>query len=186
VKLPVIGRVASGSVAYGLCGGMCFAALDYYHAGRSVPGESDVDLIVPEVQNYLRRRQLDSLSLPVVARVIRWMMLDDRDVGRLTVTQQFPKLRARLERDDPAVLLLVRARGMEDPTRNHQVIAVGYQLDDTAGYLTIYVYDPNHPGMEPTISMTISQPDRGIHAEQSTGEELRAFFVNDYRPRVAP
>lgn len=31
-ELPLVGKVDLNRVVFGLCGGMCFAALDYFHA----------------------------------------------------------------------------------------------------------------------------------------------------------
>ena len=37
-KIPFAGEVKLSDVVYGLCGGMCFTALDYYYAGPSIIG----------------------------------------------------------------------------------------------------------------------------------------------------
>jgi hypothetical protein len=185
-RLPFVGPIDLGNIVFGLCGGMCFAALDYFHTGRSVPPETSAELIEPELRSYLGQRQLDSLSLPVIPKVIEWMMRDDVEVGRLTASREFPKLYRRLNRGNPAVLALIRACGVEDPTQNHQVVALGYDLDDVTRQLTVHLYDPNHPGIEPTLSMDLARPSRGISVVQSTGEELRGFFVISYNPQAVP
>jgi hypothetical protein len=186
LKLPFAGSIDLGSIVYGLCGGMCFAVLDYFRTGRPIPSQTSVEDIEPGLRSYLRERQLDSLSLPVIPKVIEWMMREDGDVGRLTASREFPKLYRRLNRGNPAVLALIRGRGVEDPTQNHQVVALGYDLDDTTRQLTVHLYDPNHPGHEPTLSMNLATPSRGIEAVQSTGEELRAFFVIAYGRQTPP
>ena len=177
---------------YGLCGGMCFAALDYFHAGKPVPDQITVPAIGTDLYRYLWDRQLDTLSLPVILRVIEWMLRDDGDVARLTARREFPKLYRRLDKGNPAVLALIRGRGVEDPTQNHQVVAVGYDFDETTRQLTVYLYDPNHPydpnypGQEPRLTMNLARPSRGIEAAQSTGEPLRGFFVIAYKPQTPP
>ena len=185
-RLPFAGSIDLGSIAYGLCGGMCFVALDYFHAGTPVTPEMDVGAIDPELRRYLTERQVDSLSLPVIPKVIEWMLRSDEDVGRLTSWREFPKLYRRLNKGEPATLVLIRARGVEDPTQNHQVVAVGYDFDEHSRGLVVYVYDPNRPGQEPTLSMNLAHPSSGIDATQSTGEELRAFFVVDYEQQTPP
>jgi hypothetical protein len=72
------GRVGVGNAARGLCGGMVFGALDFWHAGcsppasRPAPGEPLFRFIV--------RRLVQSWHIPVgVARYYYWMNLPDQD-----------------------------------------------------------------------------------------------------------
>ena len=185
-KLPFAGSINLGHIVYGLCGGMCFAALDYFHAGKPLPTRTSVQEVQPDLRSYLWERQLDSLSLPVILKVIEWMLQDDGHVGRLTARREFPKLHRRLDKGNPAVLALIRGRGVQDPTQNHQVVAVGYDFDETTRHLTVYLYDPNHPGQEPTLSMNLTRPSRGIAAAQSSAEALRGFFVIAYKRQTLP
>ena len=185
-KLPFAGSIDLGSIAYGLCGGMCFAALDYFHEDRPVPQAARVEDIDSELRGYLTERQVDSLSLLVIPKVIEWMLRSDEDVGRLTSWREYPKLYRRLKKGEPATLVLIRASGVEDPTQNHQVVAVGYDFDETTRDLVVHIYDPNHPGEEPTLSMNLAHPSSGINPTQSTGEELRAFFVINHKLQTPP
>lgn len=181
-NLPFFGRVDLGSMVYGLCGGMCFAALDYLLAGRPMPTSTSVPPRRSGLYAYLWQRQLDSFSGPVLPlKVIEWMLRTNEDVERLTAGKEFPRLRTTINQGTPAVLCLIRARGLVDPTQNHQVLATGYRLDTATGQVTIHVYDPSHPGQEPTLSMSLGDPDAGIDLAQSTRERLRGFFVVKYR-----
>ena len=184
-RLPLIGRRDLLRVAYGLCGGMCFAALDYYHAHVPIPGDADVPLPGAPLRSYLWKRQLATLSPPVMPlRVVVWMLRDDAGVAHLTATQEFPKVRRRIVRMQPAVLLLISTGGVADPRENHQVVATGYDLDVSTGKATLYLYDPNHPGEEQRLTMNLGNPDRPLDPQQSSGEPLRGFFVLDYEPRT--
>lgn len=185
-SLPFAGSIDLGHIVYGLCGGMCFSALDHFHTGKPVPAQTSVPDMGTDLHRYLWDRQLDSLSLPVIPKVIEWMLRDDGDVGRLTARREVPKLYRRLNKGNPAVLALIRGRGVEDPTQNHQVVAVGYDFDETTKQLTVDLYDPNHPGQEPRLTMNLARPSRGIEAAQSTGEPLRGFFVITYKPQTPP
>ena len=78
-------------------------------------------------------------------------------------------------------LLIVHVEGWANPTHNHQVIAVGYDLDETTHKVNIFLYDPTHPEEESVLNMDLQDPTSKI--EQSTGETLRGFFVLNYRPR---
>jgi len=114
-----------------------------------------------------------------------WMLRRNPAVARLTAQRELPKLMARLNRGQPAVLLLLRAGGASNPTRNHQVIATGYTLDERLGTLTVNLYDPNYPSPAGNVLIAMSLPtDRRSGAlAQSTGEPLRGFFVLGYTPR---
>jgi len=179
-KLPFAGEINLGDIVYGLCGGMCFAAQDYFTSGKPIPTYTKVDEIPSNFLLYLWNRQLDSLGLLVVPKVIEWMLRSDIDVGRLTVQYEIPKIRRRLDQGQPVVMGLIRVQRGDDPTRNHQVLAEGYDLDDLAKRITLFLYDPNHPDQEPTISLNLAHPSLGIEPAQSTGEPLRGLFLIKY------
>jgi hypothetical protein len=186
LRLPFTGPIDLGRVVYGLCGGMCFAALDYFHAGRAIPSHARREDLSPGFLGYLWERQLDSLSLPVIPRVAQWMLLEDAIVGELTAYREIPRLCGRLHQGLPTVIALLRARGLEGPTKNHQVLATGYDLDATTQHFTLHVYDPNHPGQVPTLTFNLAQPWCGLKPAQSTGEPLRGLFVIEYAPGPPP
>ena len=186
-NLPFVGRINLGRIVYGLCGGMCFAALDYLLAGERMPATTTLPARRSALHTYLWQRQLDSFSGPVVPlRVIEWMLRTNGDVERLTAAKEFPKLRARIDQGSPAVLCLIRGRGLANPTQNHQVLATGYRYDTATGRVSIDVYDPSRPGQEPKLSMNLRDPSRGIDLAQSTGEPLRGFFMVRYRAAQGP
>jgi hypothetical protein len=179
-KLPFTGSIDLGDIIYGLCGGMCFAALDYFLVGKPVPQIDDPQKLDSNYVLYLWERQLDSLGLLTVPKVIELMLREDIDAGRRTAQYEIPKLRRRLDQGLPTVLALIRTRRGDDPTRNHQVLVTGYDFDPLTKKLAAHLYEPNYPGQEPTLNFDLSQPSLGIHPAQSTGEPLRAFFVIPY------
>jgi len=185
-RLPFTGPVDLGHVVYGLCGGMCFAALDYFHAGRTILNHTRREDLSPRYLRYLWDRQLDSLNLPVIPRVMEWMLLEDAVIGELTAYREIPRVCGRLHQGLPTVVALIRVQGLEGPTKNHQVLATGYDLDVAAQHFTLHVYDPNHPSQSPTLIFNLSQPWCGLHPTQSTGEPLRGFFVIAYAPSSPP
>jgi hypothetical protein len=84
------------------------------------------------------------------------------------------------------VVGLIRTAGLS-PWRlsaNHQVLAFGYQADETA--IAIRVYDPNHPGrddieLRAAIDADATRPWRDrIRLDQSTGEQVLGFFRQPY------
>jgi len=187
-KLPII-RVAPiflDDMVYGLCGGMCFASLDYFNAGNTLPKYTDPDDISLKLFQYLWERQLKSLSSSVVRKVFKWMILDDNLLARSVNQYEIPKLKKKLDSSQPAVLALIRVKWITSPTKNHQVLATGYDFDPVTHDMTVYIYDPNHPREEHTISMNLSKPSQGIDLIQSSGEKLRGFFLIDYTKHTPP
>lgn len=183
-KLPLAGTVDLNDVVFGLCGGMCFAALDYYITKKyplpeyTSPKEIDSRLLV-----YLCERQIDSLQLPVLIKIIDWMASGNDVLAGRMLKNEIPRLRRMLDRGEPAVLCLIRTQGFANPTLNHQVLATGYEFDENASTISITLYDPNHPGETPTITARLDRKDFLI--QQSTGEALRAFFLVPYRTQKA-
>jgi hypothetical protein len=203
VSVPTpFGSIGIGNAASGLCGGMVFAALDYWQAGvvppvaRPAPGSPLYQFIV--------RRLIDSWHIPAgVAEYYLWMNLPDGDAsltvfGRSVVSQrglswrtieeQWPEIRASLDAGLPAALGLVTVAGANPAQlgRNHQALACGYQIAGTE--VTVQVYDPN------------SGQDNGVHIQFDTsdptaattfrhnlniGYPIRGFFLTAYTP-VAP
>lgn len=182
-KLPFAGEVNLRDVVYGLCGGMCFSSLDYYYAGRPIPDVSQVNQINPKLFAYLCDRQLDSLGLPTLIKVIAWMVSEDGQIGLNMSRYELPKLRRMLDKGNPAVLALIRVKGLGDPTHNHQVLATAYDYNPTTRHMVVTLYDPNHPGEAPTLTLDFQNPSKGIQISQSTGEYLRGFFIINYAPQ---
>lgn len=176
-------RCAAWRVPYGLCGGMCYAALDYYHAGLPVPSLYYPPVWGSPLHRYLLRRQIDSWRyLWVPLRTLCWMAASDRAATRATVRRELPRVLRKLDRGEPAVIVLVRVR-WGDPTLNHQVVVTGYQRDVVTGRVRLVLYDPNHHGVEVTLSLNAGWESVALDAVQSTGEPVRGLFLLPYRPR---
>lgn len=178
-QLPFSGAVDLGDIIYGLCGGMCFTALDYFNLGKPVPEVDSVEELSTNYLLYLWNRQLDSFGLLTIPKVIEWMIRNDIDVAKRTARYEVPKLRRRIDKGEPVVLALIRTEHGDSPTKNHQVLATGYTINDDKRML-IDLYDPNHPGKNPQLSIDLSRPSLGLDASQTTGEPLRGFFMIKY------
>ncbi|MFO7697820.1 MAG: hypothetical protein R6X16_11790 [Anaerolineae bacterium] len=176
-------RWAAKRISYGLCGGMCYAALDYFHAGLPVPSLYYPPVWGSPLHRYLLRRQIDSWRyLWVPLRTLWWMAATDRAVTRTTVRRELPRLLRKLDLGEPAVIVLVRVR-RGDPTLNHQVVVTGYEREVNAGRVRLALYDPNHHGVQVTLSLNADRESESLNAVQSTGEPVRGFFLLPYRPR---
>jgi len=185
--LPFLPPVDVGKILYGLCGGMCFGALDYFHAGRPIPGQTNAPADSTPLYLYLVERQLASLALPQVPlQVMAWMLMDDERVWSLTVETEFPKLRASIDAQQPAVLALIRAKGASDPTRNHQVVGLAYDLDEPSQTVKIGLYDPNQPGQAPSLTLNLRRPFAEPGLTETSDVPARGFFVLNYQPNLPP
>jgi hypothetical protein len=199
LALRIAGRVILpiGDAANGLCGGMTFVAADRHLA--AAPAWSDA--APPDDRSVhfrtIVRRQIDSLAfgrLPLrfyslmafrPERPTVWGGLLRRSPRpTATIRDEWPRIRAELDAGRPAAIGLVRVASPNpfQLTRNHQVLAYGYALDDNA--LTISIYDPNHP-LDDTVELRVElgEGGRGATLSQSTGESLVAFFRAPYAPR---
>ena len=203
LRLGALIRVEIGDVARGLCGGMTFVAADRHRAGLPPPADG----IAPPEGSALRalilHRQIDSfdqgrlplrfysLMLPLrPARETWW----SRALGRLgidlhsrtqvMVAREWPRIRRGLDAGRLVPLGLVRVVSANPflLTRNHQVLAWGYDL--VGSRLALRVYDPNWPADDDvTIALDISDPDGAAAPAWSRPDgPLVAFFRAPYRP----
>ena len=126
----------TGPLAYGLCGGMVYGALDYWRADIAIPLDRTPPRTGSRLWRYLVRRQLDAMPLAMLRRLAYYMRLNDRGLRHITHGECWLVRHAEL----PAPLVLIRARRLRDVTQNHQVLAVSADEDK------LYLYDPNYPG----------------------------------------
>src|SRR5215469_4140847 len=141
IRTPA-GRLGIGNAALGLCGGMVFAALDYWQAGRLPPTVQPTP--GSPLFRFIVRRLIESWRIPAgVAGYYRGMLSSDASLARRTVSRQWPRIRALLDKRQPAPLALVTMASASPLQlgRNHQVLAYGYSLDGPD--VTLAVYDPN-------------------------------------------
>jgi len=204
ITLPTpVRSIGVGNAAAGLCGGMVFAALDYWHASvrppqaRPVPGSP--------LYRYLVRRLIASWHIPGgVARYYGWMNLPDGDshldllghrvlpergVSSRTISRHWPLVRASLDRGTPVALGLVTVAST-NPARlrhNHQALAFGYMTSGTE--VIVRVYDPNSgPADGVGIRFDTSSPGRATQFRHNLKLDwpVRGFFLNPYSPAAPP
>lgn len=178
--LPLGGSIDLNTVSDGLCGGMCFAALDYLAAGLRPPAAADARLLI-----YLRDRQVDSLKVKTILQITDWLLLDGEEQRMRLLRRQAPRLRRRLEQGKPAVLALLFSRGEAGQVASHFVVAVGYELGPEPEHLTINLYDPNHPGKTQRLALSLASGELTFG-----GVALAGFLIVPHRacrqpPRAA-
>lgn len=161
---------------FGLCGGMSFAAADFYLAGRPLPMQASPPTRGEPLYEYIYKRQVDSLGdrLSYAAKFSRWMDLPDvgpLSAGRATLGELDAVLEAIAE-GRPAHLGLVYINSVKtrEPWHNHQVLAFAAEAaPETAGGVTslmLHIYDPNYPGNDAVrieVALTIDGFDRSGH-----------------------
>jgi hypothetical protein len=182
---PFDGPIWRRPFEFGLCGGMCYAALDYWHAQLPVPTSEVPPASGTALYRYLMNRQAASMLRPeVLPRLFTWIAKSDLAVGRLTA-RAFERLCAQLDAGLPTVLILVRTRRWESPTANHQVLATGYEFDEFSRRGTVYVYDPIYPCEEIDLYLDLSAPERGVGLYHQKGDLTRGFYPTGYAARTA-
>jgi hypothetical protein len=197
------GQISIGNAAAGLCGGMVFAALDYWQTGiappaaRPAPGQP--------LYRYIVQRLIDSWHLPAgAAEYYQWMNLPDGNTGfdlfgRYIVTEQgvawrtietqWPQIAAGLDSGTPAALgvVTVASASPADLGVNHQVLAYGYGA--SASQVTVQVYDPNS-GLNDGIYIRFdprapAKPTTFAH-NLNIARPVRGFFQTAYAPATPP
>jgi len=177
---------------YGLCGGMCFAALDFFNAKQAIPrgqGVNDQPAPRTHLRGYIWKRQMNSI-VSDGARFAAWLFNlnyvppawplrggSDRLAARSR--KEWEKLKAGVDAGDPVPIGLVYAT--KHITDNHQVLAIGYDEENQA-QSTIYVYDPNCPDTRSTIRLQFGEHALDGGGSCGTGPPLRGLFCEIYAP----
>ena len=184
-------------VTKGLCGGMSYAALDYYKAHKTIPQQDYMPAEGMPLQSYLYDRQVKSIT----ENVDRWAEFfinpdgaRNREFfnwGLQAGSGQLGRLMSYIDRGEPVVLGLSSCGGgcMGD----HQVLAIGYQLGrykGDLGYyadeLTIFVCDPNYPGKTMKLKPNFSQ-GYFSYPDANGNPRWRTYFVDTkYTPQSPP
>lgn len=207
----IVSNVQPGSL--GLCGGMAFAAADYYALSwlpprgefSTAPAARNPGWVAPAeatLRRYLWGRLLESLGDGKVAvNTLIWMgVVHDvfpfstfggaqwlRDRSR----EAFREVKAAVDggRVQPIALI----GNTSNPTHNHQVLVTGY--DDPgpwgAGTCRLYVYEPNDANVEHTIDVDFSgarPPEESAYpgGYSEVRGRLQGFFTASYAPRQPP
>jgi hypothetical protein len=201
------GQVGIGNAARGLCGGMVFAALDYWHAGLvppdPQPGPGD------QLFRFIVRRLIDSWRVPSgVLRYYGWMLAPGTSARR-TIRRHWPRVRASIDAGLPVPLGVVTVASPNPLLLgyNHQVLAYAYESlpgstgpagtgragtgpadSGPAGTVRVRVYDPNSgPDDGILIEFDPVRPDpTGFAHNLRIGRPVLGFFVTRYVPSRPP
>jgi hypothetical protein len=202
IGIPGMIRIPIGDASNGLCGGMVFAARDYFEASRPPPPDTSPPTS-GRLFDYLVRRLLDSFNLPFgPARYLELMnpALPDGEPllrrmgwgphgrGWRMAREEWPKVRADIDAGHVSALGLVRVKSFDpfDLKHNHQVLAYAYEL--RGADLTLRLYDPNRAGQDDvSMSLSLADPRKLIPVTFSPDPgTVYSFFRADYRPVIPP
>ena len=198
-----LGNIGIGNADDGLCGGMVFAALDYWQAGKPPP--ADQPAAGTPLYQFLVQRLISSWHIPAgVAEYYQWMNLPDADssltilrrsvitehgLSWRTIEQQWPVVKASLDAGIPAPLGLVTVASADpgELGHNHQVLACSYQL--AGAEVTVGVYDPNS-GQDDGVHIRFDTSDPAaattFQHNINIGFPVRGFFLTAYSPVTPP
>jgi hypothetical protein len=207
--LPLIGDLKVGDASKGMCGGMVYAALDYFNAGLEMPqippGDLSPQLVTPmrgPVFDYLGRRLVASFDLPFgVFNYVELMQpkfpdaqarrgilgLEPRSRAWRMVRQEWPGIKRKLDTGEPCPLGLVcvRTTDIRRLGENHQVLAYGYDL--AGNDLTLFIYDPNtHDRDDITLKLDVGDPEHKIDIAYTGRSDLNCFFATSYTFSLPP
>ncbi|MCS7309647.1 MAG: hypothetical protein NZ741_05455 [Armatimonadetes bacterium] len=180
----------------GLCGGMCYTALDYFHNRTPVPTQVYMPAPGSPLRDHIWRRQMESVQ----SNGDKWAELGFNPGGARNAeffrwglqpgSGRMGELRREIDQGRPVVLGLWPVAG--NPFGAHQVVAIGYELgryygnpSEFADEFKIFLYDPNYPGR-----VTVMRPDLRngwYYYEHDPRPKWRAYFVDlKYRPQSPP
>jgi hypothetical protein len=183
---PLRASVRNGRVvADGRCGGMSFAAIDYYRSGSPVPRFLFEQLPPPDahpLSRFIGKRQRDSVSLRSASRFVS-RTLERRDNRSGDFAQLIEGVAALLERDEPVVLGLVRASRLSKVFENHQVVGFAVERSPVP---TVLVYDSRFVGK--THRLVEDEESGIVQLDEDDGlvDGWRVVFVQRYAPVSPP
>jgi uncharacterized protein YjbI with pentapeptide repeats len=138
--------------SWGRCGGMVFAALDYFlSSDRSIPQSTEMPVPCSWLDTYIYERHVACFW--VIVRYAVGLALDPNPT-RITNLRNdcapnrntYDEVREMVA-DRPCVIILI-PRYFMDHGEWHVVLAVGCTHSDVDGEAWIHIHDPNHPDKE--------------------------------------
>ena len=162
--------VGVGNAEAGLCGGMSWFVRERFETGLPMPADTSTPDNGSPLFRAIVRRQV--MSLDWMRGPLRFWLSAGTSPDRLrrrTLETEWPRIRAAIDAGRLPMIGLVRHHGWNPfhLTKDHQVLAYGYETAGPDGPTTIRLYDPNWPNRD-DVSITL------LHGGflQSTGEPL--------------
>lgn len=174
----------------GLCGGMSYAALDYYFSRRPIPSATFRPAEGTPLHKYIYGRQVSSIR----DNVDKWTELSlnpfgvrDSEFANWGLQGRLETLKNLLRLKRPVPLSLLAMGGN---WKGHQVVAVGIDLGrfsprtkQFSEDVKIFLYDPNYPNR-----MVTMVPDIQNNCWKYLDENVsyRTYFIDERYKRKSP
>jgi hypothetical protein len=176
-----------GRFEMGFCGGMSAGALHRFKTRCVIPSTTTIPTEGASLFKELFQRQLDSIPPGMITTIYDWQRSPDLPHThtphsiRYRQKAEWSKLKALLDKGEPTVLVLIRSEGyLADISKNHQVLALGYEFDPNTRDLTVEVYDPNDPEGSGYLYLCLGGGRLRARQKYSNGgvQNFRGFLVN--------
>ena len=168
----------------GLCGGMAFAALDYYYAGIPIPTHEAADFPdgkVPaegsRLRSYIFKRMMNSVE----RNAAQWLnvLANPAFNPRRFTKRHLDELRAEIDAGRPVPLGLIGTdKIIGGASGNHQVVCFGYDAPAGGRSITLQIYDNNYHDQIVTLTTDPSDPRTITYSKPGT---WIAFFMAKYK-----
>lgn len=184
----------------GLCGGMVFAALDYFHHSHiPLPTQDYAPADGTQLRDYIYARQTHSFIAG--GNFVRWAEYGVNPFGarnaefyRWGLEGRLDELRREIDAGRPVAIGL---KGCNESCQgDHQVLAIGYDVggyngdpsSSSAQTIRIYIYDPNFPGQTMTMTPYMAASAWWYTRPDSEGvrHRWRSWFIQAYSPAPPP
>ena len=191
----IVDAITVGS--YGLCGGMAFSSLDYWHKSWVVPrgnGKDDQPQdgtpLGTALREYIWTRLLKSVE-ENIGTFLGWMAIlhfggaSGAASLRDKTKEQLTTLRHIINGGTPVTVGLIGTTW--NPLDNHQILIYGFE-DNTDGTTTLFAYDNNFPSVETTIKLNLSGAMlEAVESDPNPARgPLRGLFCTVYSPSTPP
>ena len=153
---PYLGDGGSISIDFsGFCGGMTYAAGDYFYKNIPTPNQDYTPAPGTELYDYIYSRQsksIENIAGQVVEYTVNPFGRRDEEFWRWAVNEKLRQLVDNIDAGKPTPILMLRMG--KGPADNHWVMAIGYDLggyrwglenDLNVNNIKIFIADPNHP-----------------------------------------
>jgi len=192
-------QVAGPIRTYGLCGGMCLSALNYFRYGIKIPAlnwdqiparsKVNVDGIdyihVPlnnpseahPVFDYILHSQIATFQTSNIAKQFVFFTHDnDEQHFAWSVNDEFPLIKRAIDNNNYVIIGLRNA--VKGDIMGHQCLVYGYNDENK----TLMMYDPNNPDEECCVfvngrRLEFGKRDaRGVYHRYNNGNQYRSYY----------
>lgn len=174
----------------GRCGGMVYAALDFFLSGLPIPSDTTLPPEGSSLSTYISQRQDKSITNTLDLWIERFFNLGGARTAEFfhwglpsQANGQFTRLKSSIDLNKPVPLgLFTPGDGGFVP--HHQVLAIGYETGSSDEDLRIFVYNPNCPDVESVMRPDSTQVRYIETAPFAVHEWLNYFADLNYQPRT--